>query len=515
MSKETNIEDEQIIAFLLGDLDKEQESLVKNALVGDTKLQEKEKIFADTLRLLDQSCKESIHPITGEDWKLSESQKDKIFAIETPDLKESKNDLNDHSTDTKQSRNLLFWIPLGVAACAFFIVMVSGPKKQNQLQVAVQKESERISIRSLEAPKEDLNTKEELGGLSEDTELKQLLNNQAQEGINRELIARTTGDVLAMNEELKKVPLTAGEFAINESRPVPMNSRGFKQSEYLGDEFNNDRSVTPEKTKSKKNILFPGSKITTDSITQDNLRSNPSVVPMNRAEAKTAINSKSDLEVENLKNSKENFVPKLKFEYSAIAKDKQLKDLPVAEMAETEVEFALNSSKSSLGVIAQKDLSDNKPEQQLRLGSSLPLKKASELDSASKTQDIENIQTMIKKNGYDRIDLSKSVHLFTPKAKALGKVKIVSRTNQMIELLRLHETRLGKSALLSGEDYQLRFSSDNEPVIILVGSLNKKDEVKENLSNLHELSTYFFEIKEAWELDEKEIRKPYNLNTPR
>jgi hypothetical protein len=129
----------------------------------------------------------------------------------------------------------------------------------------------------------------------------------------------------------------------------------------------------------------------------------------------------------------------------------------------------------------------------------------------------ENKQSQQKKNGYDLIDRSKSVYLFTPKAKALGKVKIVNRAGQNIELLRLHETRLGKSALLRGEGYQLRFSSDDKPVIILVGNLRRKevDLEERDPKNLDELSSYYFEIKEAWELDEKEIRKPYNLNNPR
>jgi hypothetical protein len=64
-------------------------------------------------------------------------------------------------------------------------------------------------------------------------------------------------------------------------------------------------------------------------------------------------------------------------------------------------------------------------------------------------------------NGYNSIDSSQSVFLFTSKAKALGRVKVVKREKQNIELLRLQETRLEKSVLLSGKDYQLRFSFDN------------------------------------------------------
>ena len=117
-------------------------------------------------------------------------------------------------------------------------------------------------------------------------------------------------------------------------------------------------------------------------------------------------------------------------------------------------------------------------------------------------------------DGYKLIDGSKSVFLFTPKVKALGRVKVIKRVEQNIELLRLHETRLGKSVLLSGKDYQLRFSFQNEPPVILVGNLERKEGVqeKENPNNLNQLSTYTFQIKESWILDEKEIRKPIDLN---
>ena len=119
-----------------------------------------------------------------------------------------------------------------------------------------------------------------------------------------------------------------------------------------------------------------------------------------------------------------------------------------------------------------------------------------------------------KVNGYNLIDDSKSVFLFTPKSKALGRVKIIKRENKNIELLRLHEARLGESVLLNGEDYQLRFSFENYPPIILVGNLGRKKDTpdQENQNNVNILSNYIFQIKESWILDEKEIRNPIDLN---
>ena len=100
MSQDSNIGDEEIIAFLMGELDEEKELMVQNALKDDPDLQKQQKILADTLRLVEKSCNESIPELTDGEWKLSESRKEKIFAEQTPDLPETENELNDHPTDT-------------------------------------------------------------------------------------------------------------------------------------------------------------------------------------------------------------------------------------------------------------------------------------------------------------------------------------------------------------------------------------------------------------------------------
>ena len=96
MSKDSNIGDEEIIAFLMGELDEEKELMVQNALKSDPDLEKQQKILADTLRLVEKSCNESIPELIDGEWKLSESRKEKIFAEQTPDLPGSENDLNDH-----------------------------------------------------------------------------------------------------------------------------------------------------------------------------------------------------------------------------------------------------------------------------------------------------------------------------------------------------------------------------------------------------------------------------------
>ena len=480
MSKNSNIGDEEIIAFLMGELDEEKELMVQNALKNDPDLQKQQKILADTLRLVEKSCNESIPELTDGEWKLSESRKEKIFAEQTPDLPETENELNDHPTDTKQSINLLFWIPLGVAACAFLIVMVSETNKPNQTQsVALAlMDDQTQETKDLIKGKEDLVPEE-------NTELNQMLQNKAQEGANLALVERTTTEVLAMNEELKQVPSLAEAFASRDSSLSPkmletdkaikkMDDRGVEQSM-------NFRSLPSQ------------------------VEGEPKLQPLAMSKSKQKDETSSPFALNDRIEDKDSL---------AWSRTNQTDAIPIPTSASEQVEAAEGSIvfKSESDRLYTFSSAEKKAFELTGTGDPI-----SELAKASSTLVVENNQSQQKKNGYDLIDRSKSVYLFTPKAKALGKVKIVNRAGPKIELLRLHETRLGKSALLRGEGYQLRFSYDDEPVIILVGNLrrNEVDQEDRDPKNLNELSSYFFEIMESWELDEKEIRKPYNLNNPR
>jgi len=475
MSKNSNIGDEEIIAFLMGELDEEKELMVQNALKNDPDLQKQQKIFADTLRLVEKSCNESIPELTDGDWKLSESRKEKIFAEETPDLPESEHELNDHSTDTKQSRNLLFWIPLGVAACAFLIVMVSETNKPNQTEsvaIALMDDQTR-ETKDLIKGKEDLVPEE-------NSELNQMLQNKAQEGANLALVKRTTTEVLAMNEELKQVPSLAEAFASRDSSLSPKmleTDKAIKKMDDRGVEQSMNFRSLPSKVEGE-----------------------PRLQTLAMSKSKQKDETSSPFALNDRIEDKDSL---------AWSRTNQTDAIPIPTSASEQVEaeegsivFKSESDTVSYGISSEL----------IETGDPIP-----ELAKASSTLVAENNQSQQKKNGYDLIDRSKSVYLFTPKAKALGKVKIVNRAGPKIELLRLHETRLGKSALLRGEGYQLRFSYDDEPVIILVGNLrrNEVDQEDSDPKNLNELSSYFFEIMESWELDEKEIRKPYNLNNPR
>jgi hypothetical protein len=306
-----------------------------------------------------------------------------------------------------------------------------------------------------------------------------MLQNKAQEGANLALAERTTTEVLAMNEELKQVPSLADGFASRDSSLSPKMLETDKAIKKM-----DDRGV--EQSMSFRSL-------------PSQVEGEPKLQPLVMSKSKQKDETSSLFALNDRMEDKDSL---------AKTQDNQTDAIPIPTSASEQVEAA---AEGSIVFKSESDtISFGKSSEQIVTGDPIP-------ELASPTLVAENKQSQQKKNGYDLIDRSKSVYLFTPKAKALGKVKIVNRAGQNIELLRLHETRLGKSALLRGEGYQLRFSSDDEPVIILVGNLRRKevDQEERDPKNLNELSSYFFEIKEAWELDEKEIRKPYNLNNPR
>ena len=446
MSEKHKIEEEEIIAFLLGELNEEREAQIKKALDETPSLKEKKRILAVTLGLLEESSKNPISGLPDQNWKLSESRKNKIFSS------------NSVEEDVKKSANLLFWIPLGVAASALLIVLASGPDKAGNIEVTsgIKKEI-----------KETTSTSKIV--VDEKDDLNQMLYDRTQEGVTRELSARTTTDLQAMKEEikLKEPPSLADEFAPSETLS-----------------YQADSGLMSRKSAPKKNAPFAKSKENTPSkmgnySNESKSKNLTTAIKLpNIGFADGAINppisspNNLKLHIDKQKLARKNVQP--------VTSDSKTIEYPIPDVS-------LDKSAS---------VSDTK----------VHLKP-------------EGVKAAKKKmgNGYNLIDSSQSVFLFTPKAKALGRVKVIKREKQNIELLRLQETRLGKSVLLSGKDYQLRFSFDDEPPVIIVGNLQRKERVqeKENPNNINPLTTYIFQIKESWVLNEKEIRKPLDLNQSR
>lgn len=444
MSEEYKIEEEEIIAFLLGELDKEREEQIKKVLNEKPILQEKKRMLAGTLGLLEASSKDPIPALADQEWKLSEHRKNNIFSSGSAKEEEG------------NSPNLLFWIPLGVAACALLIVLASAPDKAGDIEVASETEKE---------IQETTSTSKII--IDEKADLNQMLLDRTQEGVTHELSARTKADIIRMKEELKE-------------KEPPSLADAFTPTEALL--YRADAAVISKKSDQKNNDPFA----------------------INSEDEPSRIDKSSNVE-KRKKLTKVKTLPSMGF-----ADGKINPPTPAKDKLQLQVEEQKLASKNVQSVTSYPEATELLvPEASIDKGAPVPASKIN-LKAAG-------VQTAKKKegNGYNLIDRSQSAFLFTPKAKALGRVKMIKREGQNIEVLSQHETRLGKTILLSGKDYQLRFSFENQTPIILVGNLERKEGVQEKEKLNNQLSTYIFQIKESWILNEKEIRKPIDLNQTR
>jgi len=441
MNEDFQVGKEEIIAHLLGDLSQEHDSLVKEALAQNPDLRKLERELADAMRLLRQSVKDPFPEKGDIEWSLSPERRSKIFSKFKEESKVSQPNLPE-----KKSVNLLFWIPLGIAACAFLIVLSSDLGKSSNWETVQMSEKQIDEIISKKpAIQEEGNNQ-----LDQEVQLNQMIEQQAQQGVTERMVLRTTAEVEEMNKEFNK-PLSLNDaFAQSETpsvRSIP-------------------RAITPA---AKPEKLLPGTGIISADGKEEigSIELNAEVV-VNKTTQSSEIGNKSTPAGIDISVPIKDMTMKLENGYDNLAN----------------LHFPVPSK--SIKNTAVED---------------------------SGIQKMTAKKSKIKK-GLQLVEHAGAVNLFTPTGRALGKVKITSKTTNSIEFLRFHETRLGKSALLSGPDYQLRFTDKNSSVVIVVGTLERLESDKETKIN-NNLSPYLLQIKEAWTLNEKELRQPLNLGLPK
>ena len=442
MSDEHKIEEEEIITFLLGELNEERAAQIEKALNENPRLRDKKRILAGTLGLLEASSKDPIPALADQEWKLSEYRKNNIFSSGSAEAEE------------RRFPNLLFWVPLGVAACALLIVLASNLNETENMKIASGNEKE-IKPEKTSTSKIAVNEK---------ANLNEMLLDRTQEGITRVLSARTTTEVQAMKEDLKQPPSLGDAFASNDI----LSSLA-------------DPQVMSKKYSSTNNALF--------SI---------------GGEETLLRNAKSPSTEKEENRAKTNKLPNMGFADGKINPPAPAEGEPIID--------------SKVKKIASENTESDRSNSELSEFSVLEATLANRAAIPDPTTDFKTAEVLTTEekviNGYELIDGSKSVFIFTPKGKAIGRVKLVGREDKNIELVRLHKTRAGESVLPKGEGYQLRFSFDKNPPIILVGNLEIKERgrEKENPNNFNTMTTYIFQIKDSWILNEKEIRKLIDLN---
>ena len=210
MNEDFKVGEEEIISYLLDELASEKKTLVRNAISENPSLQEMEKMLVDTLRLVEQTSREPFPNLEENNFELSQGRKNKIFSIIKGEKYESEENEKMNAIEKKKSVNLLFWVPLGIAACAFLIVLISEPDNPPIVELALDSEKT--------VPSNQFKSKESEDNIEsqKDLQFDLMLENQAQEGAIQELAQRTKVEVEAMNEELNDSTSLADAFAFSE-----------------------------------------------------------------------------------------------------------------------------------------------------------------------------------------------------------------------------------------------------------------------------------------------------------
>ena len=267
------------------------------------------------------------------------------------------------------------------------------------------------------------------------------LQNQIQEGINQELIERTTQDILAMNAELKEIPNFRNEG---------------------GDEFPRKSARVTDVTENKLELTEPS----------------------------------GSLPIE-MKDTKETTNPP-----AGVSKSKLLK--------KAESEKNLKKTESTLASIFA-------PKEAISNSTALGNNQTKIINSSRKIKSDQS-DTKSSLNGFELISQAKAAYLFDPKVKALGEIKITNQKKDEIKFVRIYLKNAKHSSIKGGENYQIRISNPEKPVIILVGNLLEQKITmpinEDGNSTKLPADAYTLKIETVWTLDEEEIRKPFDLKDP-
>jgi hypothetical protein len=110
-----------------------------------------------------------------------------------------------------------------------------------------------------------------------------------------------------------------------------------------------------------------------------------------------------------------------------------------------------------------------------------------------------------------------SCFLFNKDGQALGEVLVMQSAGKTSVIRRMGEIRQGKRFLLTPGQFELRFTDQSKSVVILSGELKRgenlsADEAEEAKSKSSRDGDYEFEAKEAWWLDQSEVRQALPVN---
>jgi hypothetical protein len=111
-----------------------------------------------------------------------------------------------------------------------------------------------------------------------------------------------------------------------------------------------------------------------------------------------------------------------------------------------------------------------------------------------------------------------SCFLFNKNGQALGEVVVMQSAGKTIVIRRMGEIRQGKRFLLTPGQFELRFTDQSKSVVILSGELKRETSLSGDKAEAETESKgtrdgdYAFEAKDAWWLDQSEVRQALPVN---
>ncbi len=513
----------RLIDYLLNESSPEERAEVEGLCSQHDDWNKAKTALESTLGLIKDACKQPAIEVEGE-MKLDANRRQELEALRSNKPNET-TEQSPKETDTEE-RPLAFkpavWAPLAAAACAAFLVWASDSMDQEtaeeqladaDLKPAVKGEknenlpaivNENTTLRQADrkwvkegdaladpssslALKESPKENQDAPALDESGIPKELiakLDRQASRGADEVLGRRAFQEVDSLNHSLEK-DANAISLADAFAKPVPESASG---------NFSRDSGLAALRERS--GVVAGGSS------TPAPVPSAPTVASAEKASKNPTTGKASKINRIGGQGSAEaEYVAEntTDFESKNIAKDLSLS---------TEL-------KDDLASAYKPKLSETSSKDKIRA----ELKQAAELPAQPKKSSRGSPKRLKPSSWTELVKKPSSSFLFNQDGQALGEVAITQSEGKTSVIRRMGEIRQGKRFLLTPGPFELRMTDQLGSVVILSGELKRRSEFKdldskdaESSSNGSRDGDYEFVAKEAWWLDQNEVRQALPVN---
>ena len=520
----------RLIDYLLNESSSEERVEIERLCRENTEWQKAKTELESTLGLIEDACKQPVTGIEG-GMELDSKRRKELQALRSGKLSETA-EQTEEQTETEE-RILIFkpavWVPLAAAACAALLVwapdsmdretpeeqLAAADPKPTEKTVRNQKPpviaNDKATLRSGElasAKSDDAQADPSASIVSKGASLKEskdksgvtgleleedstiaLLERRALDGANEVLNGRSASDVASLEKSIEKdverISL-ADAFArpsseIDQLSPVTQSGTPPPQPGAPAPSATSPSSVSPS----------------------------PRVASAKKVAENSAIEEIASLTSEQEPGGGA----------GAVFIAEQTKELESLDEAEKQLALSRTT--------ADDRLAENKP-QDLALGFKINTDRGRELSATGQSAERKKPATFSTAGSQKRskpsswTDLVRkpsTCFLFNKDGQALGQVLVSQSEGKTSVIRRMGEIRQGKRFILSPGQFELRMTDQRGSVVILSGELKRKANLStfdakegEDNSNGSRDGDYEFEAKDAWWLDQSEVRQALPVN---